>query len=76
MEGLKERKSKTKYTSEFKQSVVELYLTSILSYQQIALQYGINNPTLIARWKSEYIKDGVNAFVERPKRTATHYEEI
>ena len=53
--------------SEFKLAVVESYLTSELSYQQIAFQYGLNNPPLIARWKSEFMKYGANAFVERPK---------
>ena len=37
------------------------------SYRQIALQYGLNNPSLIARWKSDFMKYGTNAFVERPK---------
>ena len=47
--------------------MVESYLTSELSYRQIAFQYGLNNPPLIARWKSEFMKYGANAFVERPK---------
>lgn len=50
-----------------KLAVVESYLTSKLSYRQIALQYGMNNPSLIARWKSEFMKYGANAFVERQK---------
>lgn len=47
--------------------MIESYLTSELSYRQIALQYGLNNPSLIARWKSDFMKYGANAFVERPK---------
>ena len=47
--------------------MVESYLTSELSYRQIALQYGLNNPSLIARWKSDFMKYGANAFVEGPK---------
>ena len=47
--------------------MVESYLTSELSYRQIALQYGLNNPSLIARWKSDFMKYGANTFVERPK---------
>ena len=47
--------------------MVESHLTSELSYQQIAFQYGLNNPPLIARWKSKFMKYGVNAFVERLK---------
>ena len=66
-DGLCRKRNNTRYTSEFKLAVVESYLTSELSYRQIAFQYGLNNPSLIARWKSEFMKYGVNAFVERPK---------
>ena len=66
-DGLCRKRNNTRYTSEFKLAVVESYLTSKLSYRQIALQYGMNNPSLIARWKSEFMKYGANAFVERPK---------
>lgn len=66
-DGLCRKRNNTRYTSEFKLAVVESYLTSELSYRQIAFQYGLNNPPLIARWKSEFMKYGSNAFVERPK---------
>ena len=66
-DGLCRKRNNTRYTSEFKLAVVESYLTSELSYRQIAFQYGLNNPPLIARWKSEFMKYGTNAFVERPK---------
>ena len=66
-EGLCRKRNNTRYTSEFKLAVVESYLTSELSYRQIAFQYGLNNPPLIARWKLEFMKYGSNAFVERPK---------
>ena len=66
-DGLCRKRNNTRYTSEFKLAVVESYLTSELSYRQIVLQYGLNNPSLIARWKSEFMKYGANAFVERPK---------
>lgn len=66
-DGLCRKRNNTRYTSEFKLAVVESYLTSELSYRQIALQYGLNNPSLIAHWKSDFMKYGTNAFVERPK---------
>ena len=66
-DGLCRKRNNTRYTSEFKLAVVESYLTSELSYRQIALQYGLNNPSLIAHWKSDFMKYGANAFVERPK---------
>ena len=66
-DGLRRKRNNTKYSSEFKLAVVESYLTSELSYRQIALQYGLNNPPLVARWKAEFMKYGANAFVERLK---------
>ena len=66
-DGLCRKRNNTRYTSEFKIAVVESYLTSELSYRQIALQHRLNNPSLIARWKSDFMKYGANAFVERPK---------
>ena len=66
-DGLCRKRNNTKYSSEFKLAVVESYLTSELSYRQIALQHGLNNPSLIARWKSDFMKYGANTFVERPK---------
>lgn len=66
-DGLCRKQNNTRYTSEFKLAVVKSYLTSELSYRQIAFQYGLNNAPLIARWKSEFMKYGTNAFVERPK---------
>lgn len=66
-DGLCRKRNNTRYTSEFKLAVVESYLNSELSYRQIALQYGLNNPSLIAHWKLDFMKYGANAFVERPK---------
>ena len=66
-DGLCRKRNNTKFSSEFKLAVVESFLTSDFSYRQIALQYGLNNPPLVARWKAEFMKYGANAFVERPK---------
>ena len=57
-DGLCRKWNNTRYISEFKLAVVESYLTSELLYRQIAFQYGLNNPPLIARWKSEFMKYG------------------
>ena len=66
-DGLCRKRNNARYTSEFKLAVVVSYFTSELSYRQIAFQYGLNNHPLIARWKSKFMKYGVNDFVERLK---------
>ncbi|WP_027937859.1 helix-turn-helix domain-containing protein, partial [Anaeroarcus burkinensis] len=44
---LRSRKNQT-YSLDFKLHVVELYLTTEVSYQELALQLGMNTPSLIA----------------------------
>ncbi len=51
--GLMRTRKKSKYTFEFKLSVVELYLTTEVSYRELALSVGINNPPLITRWVND-----------------------
>ena len=49
-EGLKRSRKKENYSFEKKLSVVELYLSSEISYQDLALQEGITNPSMIVNW--------------------------
>lgn len=48
--GLKRSRSQKIYSFKEKLSVVESYLTNEISYQELAIQVGINNPSMIARW--------------------------
>lgn len=50
---IRSRKNKN-YSFQFKLSVVQLYLTSEVSYQELALSQGINNPSLITRWVNDF----------------------
>lgn len=63
---LRSRKNK-EYSFEKKIFVVELYLTSKLSYNDIALQEGINNPALICNWVNRFRVAGPDALRERKK---------
>lgn len=51
-EGL--MRSNKNYSFQFKLSVVELYLTSEVSYQELALSQDIKNSALIARWVNDF----------------------
>ena len=64
--GLMRSRKKQKYTFEFKVHVVELYLASELSYQDLALSQGINNPSLICKWVNDFNIAGPDAL--RPKK--------
>lgn len=53
-DGLMRSRKNESYSFEFKLHVVELYLTTEVSYQELALSVGINNPPLIARWVNDH----------------------
>ena len=58
-EGLKVKRKNTQYTLEFKLNVVNLYLTGEMSYQSLANNLKINNPSIITRWVTEYREKGI-----------------
>ncbi len=57
---MRSRKSQT-YSFEKKLSVVELYLSSEISYQDLALQEGITNPCMIVNWVNRFRVAGPDA---------------
>ena len=65
-EGLLRSRKNEKYSFHFKLFVVESYLTGELSYQELALQNNINNPSLITRWVNDFRNSGTDGL--RPKK--------
>lgn len=65
-EGLLRSRQNKNYSFQFKLSVVELYLSSEVSYQQLALSQGINNPSQIVKWVNDFRIAGPDAL--RPKK--------
>ena len=65
-ESLARSRQQQVYSFEFKLHVVELYLTSELSYQELAFQVRMTNPTLIAHWVTDYRAAGPEAL--KPKK--------
>ncbi|MBE5985247.1 MAG: IS3 family transposase [Paenibacillaceae bacterium] len=65
-EGLFRSRKNESYSFEYKLRVVELYLSSEVSYQELALSEGINNNALIAKWVNDYRIAGPDAL--RPKK--------
>ena len=64
--GLMRLRHNKNYSFQFKLSVVELYLSSEVSYQELALSQDINNPSIIARWVNDFRFAGPDAL--RPKK--------
>ena len=68
-EGLKPSRKNQTYSFEFKLHVVELYLTTDLSYQDVAIKEKITNPSVITNWVSAYRTGGPDAL--KPKQKGT-----
>nr|WP_232708974.1 IS3 family transposase [Acidaminococcus massiliensis] len=66
-DGLKRSRSQKIYSFKEKLSVVESYLTNEISYQELAIQVGINNPSMIARWVNEFRIAGPDALRSHKK---------
>lgn len=66
-EGLFRSRQQAKYSFEKKLFVVELYLSSEISYQDLALQEGITNPCMIVNWVNRFRAAGPEALRPRKK---------
>ena len=66
-EGLLRSRQNEEYSFEYKLHVVELYLSSELSYQELALQEGILHPTQITKWVNDFRLAGPDALRRRKK---------
>ena len=60
-EGLMRSRKQQNYTFEYKLYIVQLYLSSEVSYQALATQEGINNPALICNWVNKFQVAGPDA---------------
>lgn len=66
-EGLKRSRNNKQYSTEYKLKVVKLYLTGEMSYQDLANNLGISNPSMISTWVGKYRKYGIEG-LESKKR--------
>ena len=58
-EGLLRSRNKREYSVEFKLEAITRYETSECSYQQLALELGLTDPSIIANWRRQYREEGV-----------------
>ena len=65
--ALKRSRKNDIYSFEKKLSIVEFYLSNEISYQDLALQEGITNPCLIAKWVNFFRTAGPDALRPRKK---------
>ena len=60
-DALRRSRKKENYSFERKLAVVELYLSSELSYRELAIQEGITNSSMIANWVNRFRAAGPEA---------------
>lgn len=66
-EGLIRSRKNKSYSFDFKLHVVELYLTKEASYQELALSFEMNNPSLINKWVNDFRIAGPDALRSKRK---------
>lgn len=65
--SLMRSRKRTTFTFDFKLHIVELYLTTDISYQELALQNGISNPSMLCKWVNDFRIAGPDALKPRTK---------
>ena len=58
-EGLMRSRNNREYSVEFKLEAITRYETNECSYQQLALELGLTNPSMIVNWRRKYREEGI-----------------
>ncbi|MFB5664402.1 helix-turn-helix domain-containing protein [Alteribacillus sp. HJP-4] len=66
-EGLKRKRSNTVYPVQFKLGVLNFMKQTGASYQDTAIEFKLNNPSLIATWNITFHQEGLEGLKEKPK---------
>jgi|SRR5690625_422275 len=86
--GLKRRKTREEYPVQFKYKCqdkhvhfrlyknVQFMLQTGASFLETAVQFNLNNPSLIRRWMKEFKEQGVEGLKPRPKRRPSMSKKI
>lgn len=67
MEGLKRRKAKKEYSVKFKLDTIQFMINTGASYLETAVQFNLNNPSLIIRWMKSFCEQGVEGLKLKSK---------
>ena len=66
-DGLKVSRTNNNYSLDFKLNVVNLYLTGEMSYQSLANELKINNPSMIAKWVIDFRQKGIEGLKSKKR---------
>lgn len=68
VQGLKRSRKNNSYSVDFKLKAITMYETSEKSYQSVANELGLNNPSIITRWCKEYREGGITGLSQQQGR--------
>ena len=66
-DGLALQKKKQFYSVQFKLDVLHFMKQTGASYQETAIRFKLNNPSLIASWNRKFLKEGIEGLKEKTK---------
>ena len=75
VEGLTGSRKNKAYSVDFKLKAITMYEASEKSYQNLANDLGLNNPSLLVRWRQEYHKEGLQGLSRRQERPPVSKKE-
>lgn len=66
-DGLRKKRSKKVYSVQFKLDVLNFMKQEGASYQDTAIEFKMNEPSLIANWNITFLKEGIEGLKKKPK---------
>lgn len=66
-DGLQRKSENEVYSVQFKVDVLHFMKQTGASYQDTAIQFKMNNPSLIANWNRKFLKEGIEGLQEKAK---------
>lgn len=66
-DGLRKKRTKQVYSVQFKLDVLNFMKQTGASYLDTAMEFNMNNPSLIASWNSIFLKVGTEGLKEKAK---------
>ncbi|GGA93349.1 helix-turn-helix domain-containing protein [Ornithinibacillus halotolerans] len=66
-EGIRNKRSRSYYSFQFKLDVLNFMKQTGASYQETAIEFNLNQPSLISNWKQIYVKEGIEGLKEKSK---------
>lgn len=66
-DGLRRKYSKKVYSVQFKLDVLHFMKQTGASYQETAIEFNMNEPSIIASWNNTFCKKGIEGLKPKPK---------